>query len=227
MMAKGNRYEARLLPGVCKRNGISAQVELELQRFAEDLRVFKNTELIQPANQRKTSMLRAKQLVQIKELASALKQAFMELAYEDRWALNEEYHRRPGAPGRVFCFDAVTQVRLNNPDTVEPRYFALPEKVIPDIENAVINVLQRMVIKKYDGKPKRLADFIMYIAIILESTHIVPGTNEKFDEVCGAVFEDAGVTPSKRAMTHFTTKMLPSMLEARGLFDAFCKKAAA
>jgi|GEM_PF-6277802 len=223
-MEKDNKYEAPVLPEVCKRFGITAQVELELQRLVEDLRLFKKTELIQSAKQRTTSMRRAKQLQQINKLAAELKQAIVELTYQDRMDLNYEYLRLPGAPGRVTCSDAVLQVRLNDCSSVETRSFVLPEKVIPDIENAAIEVLKRIIIKNYDGKPERLADFIRHIAIILTPTKIVPGGNEKFDEVCCAVFEDARITPSKRAMNHFTKKMLPSMLEERRLSEAYCKK---
>lgn len=204
MMAKDNRTE---LHKSCEKYRIPIQVETQLQGLVEDLRLYKKTVMIP---KQKTKKQRVKQLRQIKELASALKQAFIGLTYEDRWALDEEYCRRPGAPGRVIILDAVTRVRFNEHSTIDPRYFTLPEKVIPDIENAVVNVVQRMIIK-YDGKTEHRADFIKYIAIILKPTNIKPSKSGKFFAVSEAVFMDAGVTLSGNEIAYFLQNTRPRL----------------
>ena len=203
-MTKDNRTELRKS---CEKYRIPIEVEAQLQGLVEDLRLYKKTVMIP---KQKTKKQRVEQLRQIKELASALKQAFMGLTYEDRWALDEEYRRRPDTPGRVICLDAVTRVRFVERSTVDPQYFTLPEKVIPDIENAVVNVVQRMIIK-YDGKTERRADFIKHIAIILKPTNIKPSKNGKFFAVSEAVFVDAGVTLSGNEIVHFLQNTRPQL----------------
>ena len=203
-MERGERTE---LHYVCKRLGIPFQVEERLQRVVNDLYVFQ--EVTFPASN-KTQ--RVEELRQVANLAFQLTQAIKGLTFEDRRALENEYFTRPGdPPGCEIVTDGVMLPRDPRYLPVEPRYFALPSKVIPDIENAAKNVCAKIEGAGKAGRPKvidRYADFIKHIAMTLKPTNIAIGRGNTFKDVCCAVFSDAGLTLSDKAMEYFNINIL-------------------
>lgn len=175
----------------CKMYGISIHVESTLQRLVEDMRMVK----AEVWAKSKTAGERKDKFEQIEHLAFKLKLAIMGLTFEDRMALDSEYFGYPGDPHFNLVLELVEH----------PKVFDLAGTLIPDVENAARNV--RGTIKDV-GIIARHADFIRCIAQALELTNI---KKKDFNEVSIAVFLDAKVAMSDRAMKYFTKNIRPKM----------------
>ncbi|WP_239796362.1 hypothetical protein [Candidatus Nitrotoga arctica] len=173
-------FENNAVHRACKMYVISAQVELKLQNLVKDMRMVKD----QVWSKSKTAGQRKNELKLVKEKAAELKLLVMGLTFEDRFNLDDEYFGQPGDPRFDLALDLIE----------DPAILNLAGKLIPDIENAAMNVRARI---KHVVKPERHADFIRCIAQALKSTNIKPGV---FQEVSIAVFADAGVMMSERAL---------------------------
>lgn len=196
MMTGGKTSALRKL---CEIHRISPDVVSALEWQAGHLRTFKD-EILPPPQ---TPTRRAKALERVATLAAELRGAIEELPFDERLALDNEFFG-VDEPGFPDAFELVGDARA----------FDLGGDTVPGIERAAQAVLARLTGVHAAGAPKvteRYADFIRCIAQELKPANIAPAATGKFEELCGAVFEEAGLTLSERAMRYFLKNMRPAL----------------
>lgn len=200
MTAREGKSPIRTL---CEIHRLPDEVASALEWQAGLLITFKKE--ILPESQTPTQ--RAKAFQQIILLAAQLQGAIENLHFEDRFNLDNEFFGS-NEPSFLSALDFVGDARA----------FDLANITVPAIQDAAKKVQARLGAFGKAGAPeltKRQADFIRCIAQELNHANIKPAMSGPFEELCAAVFEEAGLALPERALRYFMKNIRPE-LKAKG-----------